>query len=703
MIVSWLRNSTTPQIKSSLMYLESASQIWSDLHDRFSQGNKARIYELKQQLFGLHQGASDINTYYTNLRIIWDELIDTQPKEWCSCNGCRCDSAQDWHDFQMSDFTMHFLMGLNDSYSYLRSQFLSLDHFPSFSKIFSLVLQEERQRDINHGLLPTPPTSPMSESPVILSNATQNFGNRSIDKLFCTHCHKTNHTVDKCFVLHGFPPGFSRGRGRGAHSDAHSSIGRSVHNMNQSAPDGMPAISPILYHPSAATPPSLSLEQCQQLITFLQGQMQTQALQSDSAPSHSSTGSCDFPNFSDMFSLNPFSAFFQSSHSTWLIDTGVSHHVCCSSSFFTSLIPLQNAFLTLPNSQKVPIHSTGSITLTPTLTFHSVFFVSELSYNLLSISALTSSTSCSVSFSHTGCIIQDVSTEMKIGMGKRYGNLYVLEIASPCNSDSSVNLVISSDIWHSRLGHLGFEKLKLLSSTLSLKSLSHNVCDICPLAKQKHQPYHASLSHVDNIFDLIHCDVWGPFNPVSVTGHKYFLTIVDDHSRFVWTYLLSSKSDVGSVLHQFMSQIQTQFQTSVKILRCDNGTEFHHPLLFNKFGISIQHSCVKSPQQNARVEKKHQHLLNVARSLFFQSAIPLGYWSDCILTVSYIINRIPSTVLPSSLTPFEILFHRKPSYTHLQIFGCLCFASTLHRDMSKFSPRAIKCVFSRLSPWLQRL
>lgn len=194
MVVSWLRNSTIPQVKSSLMYLESASQIWSDLHDRFSQGNKARIYELKQQLFGLHQGASDINAYYTNLRIIWDELIDTQPKEWCTCTGCRCNSVQQWRDFQQSDFTMHFLMGLNDSYSHLRSQFLSLDPFPSFSKIFSLVLQKERQRDIGHGLIPSPHASPMSESPAILSNATQNFGNRTREKY-------SAHTVTKLITL----------------------------------------------------------------------------------------------------------------------------------------------------------------------------------------------------------------------------------------------------------------------------------------------------------------------------------------------------------------------------------------------------------------------------------------------------------------------------------------------------------------------
>lgn len=92
------------------------------------------------------------------------------------------------------------------------------------------------------------------------------------------------------------------------------------------------------------------------------------------------------------------------------------------------------------------------------------------------------------------------------------------------------------------------------------------------------------------------------------------------------------------------------------------------------------------------VERKHQHLLNVARTLLFQSNIPLAYWSDYVLTAIFLINRTPSPLL-NDITPYEMMLHKSPDYSLLRNFGCLYYVYTLQKDRIKFSPRARPCAF----------
>jgi len=67
-------------------------------------------------------------------------------------------------------------------------------------------------------------------------------------------------------------------------------------------------------------------------------------------------------------------------------------------------------------------------------------------------------------------------------------------------------------------------------------------------------------------------NAWGPFH--THAGHRYFLIVVDDHSRMTWLFLMKCKSEVFATLKCFFTLVQNQFNKSVKRVRSDNGTEF---------------------------------------------------------------------------------------------------------------------------------
>ncbi|CAH9089473.1 unnamed protein product [Cuscuta europaea] len=268
-----------------------------------------------------------------------------------------------------------------------------------------------------------------------------------------------------------------------------------------------------------------------------------------------------------------------------------------------------------------------------------------------------------------------------------------LDHFSTAYSVDSQNTVSITTLWHFRLGHLPFNKLFMLPDCNVSNNEKHcSPCDICHFAKQKKLPFPISTAHASNPFDLIHMDVWGPYKVTSYTGFKYFLTILDDYTRCTWVFLLKTKSEVKFHMLNFYTFIETQFHKKIKVIRTDNGTEFIFPEFYNSKGIMHQLSCVETPQQNGRVERKHQHILQIARALLFQSCLPLTFWSDCILTAVHTINRLPTNIL-NNKSPFEMLYNHVPDYTHLKVFGCLAFASTISSNRSKFDSRAHKCIF----------
>ena len=530
------------------------------------------------------------------------------------------------------------------------------------------------------------------------NNHLANYRNPTSKRpLFCEHCKMTGHTIQRCYKVHGYPPGHRLYRGK--------KLAASVTQEQE----GVPWLEDVHNNSSTQEPalslPTLNSEQYRQLLSLLSKQ-QSEGNTLGTSGTSVGTGFMAGKHFSFLTSFT---------NGDWIIDSGASDHITPNLGLLKTAQKLRYpGFITMPNGKHSKIAHVGRAQLTPNLKLSNVLHVPDFQFNLLSVSKLCEQITRRVIFTPTNCILQDPMLQ-EVVLGRASNGLYhVQDLSNSVRAMEKKNSVVlhgaqqncnlpilgqnvtfsESDSWHFRLGHLSFEKMKHVDLPCFNKR-TNSICSICPKARLHRQSFPLSNTRASRIFELIHVDIWGPYRCSTYDGYKYFLTIVDDFSRATWVHLMTSKSNAFPLLQTFVSFVETQFGTPVKSIRTDNGLEFQDTtalLFYANKGIIHQKSCVDTPQQNSIVERKHKHLLEVARALLLQANLPQHFWGESILTAVYLINRFPTPLLEYK-TPFELLYKEKPSYTHLRVFGCLCYASTLTRNRGKFQPRASTCIF----------
>ncbi|GAU31820.1 hypothetical protein TSUD_58210 [Trifolium subterraneum] len=647
LIHSWILNSVSEQIASTIVFHESAIEAWQDLHERFSKIDRVRIATLRSSINNLKQGTRSVLDYFIELKALWEELNSHHPIPVCICvHPCRCPAMQLVRNYGHEDQVLQFLQGLNDNFSIVKTQVLLLDPLPTINKVYSLVVQEESNHksiashDDSSSLINAAQRYEAKGKGIASSSQSKN-SNRQ-----CTFCHRSGHTVDFCYQKHGHPS-FKKNRS-------------SVNAANTQVVQAPASVSNTEVGSSSGTSSPISQEQFGQLMALLH---QTNLLPAseNSAPSSSTNqfsatpmtqGHPPHESSSGILLTNVNS--LTANHDYWLLDFGANDHVCSSYHHFSSFYPIKPVHIKLPNGHSVIVQYAGNIQFSESLYLTDVLYSPEFHLNLISVSKLCKNLNCSIQFFDHKCLLQDMITKKMIGLGDQVDGLYRLQYnhtflasqALPQSFPKSINnvavnsvVIPVSALWHFRLGHVSNNRLLRMSKLYPFLSIDNKaVCDVCQFARKRKLPFNSSYSTALHAFDLIHFDIWGPLAVSSIHGHKYFLTILDDHTRYVWIVLLKSKSEVASQVQNFIQLIENQFHKTPKIVRADNGLEFSLPSFYASKGIIHQKSCVETRQQNGRVERKHQHLLNV-------------------------------------------------------VFGCLCYASTISQNRTKLDPKARKSIF----------
>nr|GEW61409.1 hypothetical protein [Tanacetum cinerariifolium] len=221
-------------------------------------------------------------------------------------------------------------------------------------------------------------------------------------------------------------------------------------------------------------------------------------------------------------------------------------------------------------------------------------------------------------------------------------------------------------------------------------------CVACQMGKQ----HRASCKHkTENSISLplylLHMDLFGPTFIKSLMKKKYCLVVIDDYCRFTWVFFLATKDETISILKPFINGIENLVDHKVKVIRCDNGTEFKNKEM-NQFcemkGILRQFSVARTPQQNRVAERRNRTLTEAARTMLADSKFLTTFWAEVVNTACYVQNRV-LVVKPHNKTPYELFHVRTPTLSFIRPFGCLVTILNIIYHLRKFNGKAKEGLF----------
>ncbi|GJU19564.1 putative ribonuclease H-like domain-containing protein [Tanacetum coccineum] len=288
-----------------------------------------------------------------------------------------------------------------------------------------------------------------------------------------------------------------------------------------------------------------------------------------------------------------------------VVDSGCSSHMTGNKAYLSDYEDFNGGFVAFGSDPKGgKITGKGKIK-TANLDFDDVYFVDELNFKLLDESQV-------------------------VLRAPRKDDVYSLDLKNIVPSGGITCLYANatadeSKLWHRRLGHVNFKNINKLVKGHLVRGLPSKVfvndhtCVACKKGKQHKASCKAKLERIiRKPLELLHMDLFGPVSVESINKKRYCLVVTDDFSRFSWVFFLATKDETSEILCNLIIGLENQLNHNVKIIRCDNGTEFKNHAM-NEFcakkGIKREFSVARTPQQNGVAERKNRTLIEAARTM----------------------------------------------------------------------------------------
>jgi hypothetical protein len=321
-------------------------------------------------------------------------------------------------------------------------------------------------------------------------------------------------------------------------------------------------------------------------------------------------------------------AFMASPSNDWWIDSGATIHICADRSAFSSFQGAASGPVLMGNGVPAAIRGIGQVCLKmtsgKTIILKDVLFVPTINRNLISVSQLLRQ-GLKLVFESNKVIL----TKFGNFIGKAYesdglfhmsvmNNYSFSAIHQSCNKNN--------DMWHSRLCHINSRAIKHLSNMNLIPEykLDTSRCEICVQAKQPRLPFKTVEEKGNSPLDLVHSDVCEMNGIISKGGKRYFLTLIDDATRYCYIFLMRTKDEALEHFKIYKAEVENQLDRKIKRLRSDRGGEYLSNL-FSKYcaesGIIHETTAPYSPQSNGVAERKNRTVCDLVNSLLQSSGM----------------------------------------------------------------------------------
>jgi transposase InsO family protein len=203
---------------------------------------------------------------------------------------------------------------------------------------------------------------------------------------------------------------------------------------------------------------------------------------------------------------------------------------------------------------------------------------------------------------------------------------------------------------------------------------------------------------------LIHTYICGPFHTVIRNGHTYFISFIDDYTRYGYVFLIKEKVQALYRFKSFKVGVELQLNKRIKKVKSDRGDEYYGrydglgeqcPVPFAKFleenGIVLHYIMPGSPIMNGVAERHNRALMKMVCSLLSHTTLPLSLWGEALRAAAYILNRVSTKAANKTL--YELWTGHKPYLQYFRVWGSSAEARSYRPNEKNWTKKLLVVIF----------